>query len=137
MGCCMSQKAKPPLSPDSVGPRLRERDEQYFYELTFPSRPLHVTLTSSKYNTDGYITAFQKDCPIQDIAEKLAINSKVIKVNGTVVEGCEVTLIAKALADGKLPIRMLLAHPDGLKSGECPENDPDTIVHLEGSVPNL
>merc|ERR1719474_229884 len=113
MGCCCGG-SKPNAFKENLetltglSPCMRERDSKYYYELTFTSKPLHITITSSKENCDAYVTAFDKDCPIPDVGEKLALNSKLIKVNGNLVEGCLVTMVAKQLAEGKLPMRLLL-----------------------------
>merc|ERR1719317_639764 len=112
---------------------LRERDTKHYYEITFRSRPLHITLTSSQNNIDGYITSFEKDCPIVDIKKKLTLNSKVIKVNDVLVEGCEVTEIARHLSNESLPIKLVLAHPEGLEGDELPDLDPETIVHMQAT----
>merc|ERR1719334_1077254 len=96
MGCCSSSGPRDRPSKDVyVGarkkhhPRLTKRDRRYFYDVIFPSRPLHITLTSSINDSDGYITAIDTICPVP--SEMIAINSKVVSVNGILVEGRGIT----------------------------------------------
>jgi len=120
---------------DNSGPkrasRLIKRDRQYNYDVIFPTKPLHITLTSSKENTDGYVTAISKMCPLEDAEEKLTLNSKVIYVNGNCVEGCEVTVIAKHMKDAILPLRLTLVHPNGLGDNEIPDMEPGPTMMMQ------
>jgi len=111
--------------------RLIKRDIQYNYEVIFPTKPLHITLTTSKENTDGYVTAISKMCPLEDAEEKLTLNSKVIYVNGNCVEGCEVAVIAKHMKDAKLPLRLTLVHPNGLRDNEIPDLEPGPTMMMQ------
>lgn len=108
--------------------KLRKRAKKHYYVVEFPKRPLHITLTSSKDNNDGYITAVEDQCPVDTT---IAINSKVIFVNGVLVEGLEVQEIAKHLSSGKLPLKLKLCHPHGLERDEKPDIYPRTIVHMQ------
>merc|ERR1719412_1457025 len=101
-----------------------KRNKKHYYDVVFPSRPLHITLTSSKDNNDGYITAVEDECPVD---KPIALNSKVVYVNGVLVEGCEVTDIAKHLSQGRLPLKLKLCKPEGLYEDEVPDLDPRTI----------
>merc|ERR1719193_1572647 len=129
MTCCSSDGSVKPTTAGNVyptmgqkpRPQLRKRDNKHFYDITFTSRPLHITLTSSNTNVDGYITAFNEHCPVKD---EIILNSKVIYVNGNLVEGLEVTEIAKYLSGGELPLRLTLARPEGLVAGEVPDMEP-------------
>jgi hypothetical protein len=112
-------------------PCLIPRDSGHIYDISFPSKPLHITLTSSKWNTDGYITRVEEDCPVENAKEKIALNSKVTHVNGTLVEGCEVTKIATHLKNGEIPLKLTLVHPAGLGKEEVPDLEPETIVHMQ------
>jgi len=135
MGCVGSKSASGPpkngVYEEASGPKFVERDERHFYDISFASRPLHITLTSSKDNTDGYITSFDKDCPVEDAQNAVILNSKVIKINGELVEGCEVTVIARHLQTGTLPLKLTMAKPDGLNSDEVPDMQPETVVHMQ------
>jgi len=136
MGCCGS--SVPPGAPPTSGgimqgpaPYLIKRESRHIYDITFPTKPMHITLTSSKDNTDGYITAVEKMCPVEGAQEKIALNSKVIYVNGNLVEGCEVTEIAGQLKNSTLPLRLTLVHPEGLMNAEVPDVEPETIIHMQ------
>jgi len=138
MGCCSS--TSPYDAPKEgggamkrTGPFLVKRDTKYNYDIMFPSKPLHITLTSSRDNTDGYITAIDENCPVENAEKILALNSKLIYVNGKLVEGCDVTMIAWYLKNGKLPLRLTLVHPNGLFDAEFPDLQPETIVHMQES----
>jgi len=111
--------------------RLIKRDTQYNYDVIFPTKPLHILLTSSKENIDGYVTAISKMCPVEDAEEKLTLNSKVIYVNGNCVEGCEVAVIGKYMRDGKLPLRLTLVHPNGLRDNEIPDMEPGPTMLMQ------
>jgi len=134
--CCAARDAArsaPGGKPDDFSggaPSRKKRDSKYYYEITFNSRPLYITLTSTQDNTDGYITNFKKVIPIKDAEKKITLNSKVIKINGMLVEGCDITEIARILSNQEVPIKMLLAHPDGLKRDEVPDLDPKNIVNV-------
>jgi len=110
---------------------LIKRDRQWNYEVIFPDKPLHIKLTSSKEGTDGYVTAISKMCPLEDAKEKLTLNSKVIYVNGSCVEGCKVTVIGKHLKHAKLPLRLTLVHPNGLRDDEIPDLEPGPTILME------
>lgn len=138
MGCCASSStpgapADTEAAMKRLGPFLVKRDRKHNYDVIFPSKPLFITLTSSRDNTDGYITAIDKSCPVKNTEECLALNSKVIYVNGNLVEGCEVTVIARHLKNGKLPLRLTLVHPEGLEDNEVPDLKPETFVHMQDS----
>lgn len=120
-----SEGIEPPVA------NQRKRNKKHYYVVHFPRRPLHITLTSSKDNNDGYITAVEEQCPVDS---PIAINSKVIFVNGVLVEGLEVQEIAKHLSSGQLPLKLKLCHPNGLERDEVPDIDPRTIVHMQNQT---
>jgi len=141
MGCFCSNSLTPggPPGGDSAmktGPLLIERDSKHVYEIVFNSKPLHITLTSAKDNSNGYITQINEMCPVEGALENIALNSKVTYVNGTLVEGCEVTVIAMQLKEAKIPLKLTLVHPEGLNAHEVPDLEPDTVVHLQENHSN-
>jgi len=140
MGCFSSREASgPPVHGvyKEAGPKLVKRGEEHFYDISFPSRPLHITLTSSWQNIDGYITSVDLRCPVEDAQNTIVVNSKVVYVNGELVEGCDVTVIADHLQNGQLPLKLTMAHPDGLASDEVPDMEPQTVVHMEPGANDL
>lgn len=94
--CGMDAPREPPspklplglLHTKLPGPCLLEREENAYYNYTFLSRPLKITLTSSKDEVDGYITGVHDPCPL-DQSKRITIDSKIIYINGKLVEGCE------------------------------------------------
>ena len=136
MGCCVA--ATSPGTPDETGvamkqpgPFLIKRDKKYHYDVIFPSKPLDITMTSSKSAIDGYITGVHKMCPVENAKETIKINSKVIYVNGILVEGCKVTEIAEHLKNAKLPLRLSLVYPAGLCEREVPDLKIKTLIQIE------
>jgi len=139
MGCC-----SPCFAEDDTPRRVAQRtnmmpsepciiirDKKHIYEVTFPRRPLYITITSSKNNNGGYITAFDRLCPVEDAKENIVLQSKVIFVNGILVEGCNVSVIANRLKEATMPITLTLVHPDGLGHNEVPDMKPGTILQLQ------
>jgi len=134
MGCCVSDAPNAPqidVPAMTAAPFLIKRDEKHVYEVIFPTKPLHVTITSSKTNNDGYITAVSKNCPVEAAKENIVLNSKLIYVNGELIEGYGVEVIANHLKKATMPIRLTLVHPEGLGANEIPALKPETIVHMQ------
>jgi len=139
MGCCWLCFAKDDTqrhSPQHANlmtaePCMIIRDKKHIYEVIFPRRPLYITITSSKRNDGGYITAYDRLCPVEDAKENIVLQSKVICVNGILVEGCNVSVIANRLKEAKMPITLTLVHPDGLGHKEVPDMKPGTILQLQ------
>merc|ERR1719184_11861 len=116
MGCCAtSDGGLYPLSANSAF--QKPRDKEFLYEIIFPSRPLHVTITSAKNNEDAYITAVDELCPVENIV----VNSKIIYVNGKLFEGYDIKAIVEFLTKEPLPLKLILCKPDGLGTDEIPE----------------
>jgi hypothetical protein len=111
--------------PTKPRPVFRERDQKYFYEVTFPSQPLFLTMTSSKTKVDGYVTDWSEKCPVKD---DLVKNSKVIYVNEVLVEGCLVSTIAKHVVFGAIPLTITLARPEGLMPSEVPDKEAQSKI---------
>merc|ERR1719419_348518 len=130
MGCC---HARSPDAPEGIGGIMKtsrwptKRRHNHVYEVVIPSRPLYITVTSSTNDIDAYVTKIHDECPV--VKEKIAINSKIISVNGTSVEGLPSKEIAQELKNGSLPLRVTLVHPDGLKDSEAPSEEPTKIVN--------
>merc|ERR550534_1462479 len=102
-GCCGTRmsviiKPEPPYSGSDSDGRLIERDEKYYYDVTFPSRPLCVIVTSSKSRIDSYFTAVSELCPVSNALETIVLGSKVAYVNEQLVEGCPVNVFAECIA---------------------------------------
>jgi len=137
MGCCFSARESTPASAletyhKRVGPHLVDRDKKYYYTISFLSRPLYITLTSSKGNTDGYITGIDDRCPVEDAKNTVVLHSKIIYIDDVLVEGCDISFIANYLQTAALPMALTLAHPDGLQAGfEVPDVDPHTVVQMQ------
>jgi hypothetical protein len=106
-------------------PVFRDREQKYFYDVTFVSRPLFITVTSDKTNFDGYVTDWSDKCPVKD---DLVKNSKVIYVNEVLVEGCPVSTIAKHLSKA-VPLTIILASPEGLMPSEVPDLKPKAKIN--------
>lgn len=135
MGCCAASESNVGLGPGAPGAAFQKpRDEEFLYEIIFPSRPLQVTLTSSINNIDGYITAVDKLCPVENAEKAIVLNSKIIQVNGKQVEGYDVQIIANFLMQDPLPVTLMLCKPDGLESHEVPDMEPTTILELPDIV---
>jgi len=103
------------------------RRDNHIYEVVIPSRPLHITVTSTTNDIDAYITKIHDGCPVEK--EAIAINSKIMSVNGTSIEGLSSKEIAQELKAGSLPLRVTLVHPDGLMDSEAPTEEPTKIVN--------
>jgi len=133
MGCSMACTEDTPAKPGKLilkdkNPSQIERDPKFYYKVTFLARPRHIHMTSSVDNTDCYITKFKPECPIQDVEKKkLTLNSKLIKINDILVEGCDIDVIGNYLETEKLPMKVLLAHPEGLNPDEVPAREPENI----------
>merc|ERR550517_991800 len=91
--CCCHNNSSRPLQPYAIMINRRavriERDSHYFYDVSFTSRPLRITVTSSANHLNGYITSFTEKCGDKD---DIVPNSKIISVNGVLVEGLTVIL---------------------------------------------
>jgi len=112
-------------SQKNLKPRLREREKKFFYDITFKSRPLYISVTSSTTNINGYVTAIAEECAVKD---KIIIGSKVIYINEVLVEGQGILQIAKHLRGGNIPLKLTMVRPEGLMSDEAPEKEPESIV---------
>jgi len=133
MGCCATNGVvdrQSGMAYFSPRPFKKPRDEKFYYEISVPSRPLFLTLTSALGNIDGYVTALNKECPVANAENVIATNSKLIFVNGNLVEGCEISTIAEYLNTSTLPLRLVLAHPNGLEPDEHPDLEPEIIVKM-------
>jgi len=130
MGCSACFADDPPGQPESTMLSTILRDKKHIYKVTFPTRPLYITLTSSKYNNGGYITAFDRLCPVENAKENIVLQSKVIYVNDLLVEVSDMSVIAYCLQQATLPMTLTLVHPEGLGDKEVPDMNPDTILHL-------
>jgi len=106
-------------------PKLREREKKFCYDITFNSRPLYISVTSSTTNMNGYVTAIAEECAVKD---KLIVGSKVIYINEILVEGQGILEIAKHLRVGNIPLKLTMVRPEGLMSDEAPEKEPESIV---------
>jgi len=136
MGCCATDADSNAPQTNSMpvmtaAPFLIKRDKKHVYDVIFPTRPLHVTITSSINNIDGYITAVNKKCPVEAAQENIVLNSKLIYVNSELVEGYAVEVIANHMKKATMPIRLTLVHPEGLGAKEIPALEPETIVHMQ------
>jgi len=109
------------LKPKAI---LRKRDKQFFYNVVFTSRPLHIIVTSATRRSNGYITWCGEHCALKD---KIILNSKIISVNGKLVEGLTVPIIAMYLAKASLPIKLTLVSPEGLEADEVPDAQPEVV----------
>jgi len=136
MGCCTTTdkvSASPGQDVHLMAGPLTKRNKKHVYEVTFPTRPLYIHLTSSEANIDGYITMVHKKCPVEAAQEQIVLNSKVIYVNSLLVEGYKIDLIAKRMKEAILPIKLILVHPDGLGNSEGPVYQPESIILIQDS----
>jgi hypothetical protein len=85
MGLCCGtelEKACGNLSQDDEGvfetdkQIFIQRDQKYYYDIVFPSRPLYITVTSDKNNIDAYFTDVDERCPAHQAQEKIVVGSK-------------------------------------------------------------
>merc|ERR1719419_120580 len=107
------------------GPYLVARKKKCFYNVRFPYRPLGIQMASSERGTDAYIIHVDKACGVPDAQELITINSKVIYINGHLVEGCEFTEISSCIRSATLPIRVTLVRPENLHNNEIPQEQPE------------
>merc|ERR1719419_493719 len=132
MGCC---HARSPDAPEGIGGIMKtsrrptKQRHNHVYEVVIPSRPLYITVTSATNEIDAFITEVHAECPVEK--EKIALNSKIISVNGTSVEGLVSKEIARELKYGSLPLKVTLVHPNGLSDSEAPVEGPMKIVNAK------
>merc|ERR1719193_1586182 len=112
-------------SQKNLKPRLREREKKFFYDITFKSRPLYISVTSSTTNMNGYVTAIADECAMKD---KIIVGSKLIYINQVLVENQGILEIAKHLQGGNIPLKLTMVRPEGLMSDEAPEKEPESTV---------
>jgi len=113
------------------GPYLICRKKKCFYNVRFPSRPLHIKLTSSsRSNKNGYIIDVGNKCPVSDAQEVITLKSKVIYINGKLVEGCNCSEISSCVRSATLPIRLTLVGPQHLSYDEKADDTPEVIEIL-------
>ena len=70
---------------------------------------------------------------MKNARKNIAINSKVVYVNGIFVGGFSIDDIMLLLKNGELPLRLTLVHPAGLKRHEKPTSAPDIQADLNYS----
>jgi hypothetical protein len=131
MGCCscFASNAHGVLTPTVAAVAFQKpREKEFLYEIIFPSRPFYVTITSASNHIDGYITAVDKLCPVENPEQAIVLNSKVIYVNEILVEGYHIEVIAAFLMNASLPLKLILCKPDGLENNETPEMEPERII---------
>jgi len=112
-------------------PYLISRKKKCFYNVRFPSRPLYIKLASSYGSSkDAYIIEIDNKCPVSDAHEAITIESKVIYINGKLVEGCDLREISRCVRSAKLPIRLTLVGPEHLSYDETPDHTPEIVQVL-------
>lgn len=107
----------------SAKPAMVSRNPKYYYDVQFPTRPLHVALTSAVGSIDAYVTSVDPECDVKDIS----LNSKLIAVNGDLVEGMELPQIGIKIAYESLPMQFTLCQPAGLMLDEVPDRQAKLI----------
>jgi len=91
------------------------------YTVRFKNHPLYISMTSNATGIGGYITDVNIHSPVDG---EIELNSKVIAINGTSVEGLHIDEITERVVQGDVPMEMTLVRPEGLYPGEHPDPDP-------------
>merc|ERR1719317_341152 len=89
---------------------------------------MYLTLTSNPQNVDAYITEVGEKCP----TEGIILGSKVIYVNGELVEGLGMKQIARHIGQGDIPLTLSMVKPEGLMEDERPDLKPETCIYSNG-----
>merc|ERR1719233_1560091 len=137
MACCTILSELPTIQDPDKGIMAPEQQEyreshmSHLYTASFNQRPLLVTLTSRTDAVGAFITAVEHDCPV-DV--QIELNSKVMAVNGSSLDGLYIDRIVGQLSSAEVPITLELMRPAGLEEKDYPDPSPDDFIHLYKSA---